>query len=75
MEKRIASWSYWLGIACLVITLAWKGMITVGMGKAPSLASLAPGEISYWSFYNASILFFIASLASSCRSRFNSRKT
>ena len=21
MEKRIASWSYWLGIACLLITI------------------------------------------------------
>jgi len=75
MEQRIASWSYWLGIACLVITMVWKGMITVGLGKAPSLASLTSGEISYWSFYNASIVFFVASLASSCRSRPNSRKT
>jgi hypothetical protein len=25
MEKTIARWSYWLGITCVIVTIAWKG--------------------------------------------------
>ena len=34
----------------------------------------APGEISYWSFYNGGILFLVTSIASSCHAKSSSRK-
>jgi len=34
MEKRIATWSYWLGIACLLITIAWKAGNAFGLWRA-----------------------------------------
>ena len=64
MEKTIARWSYWLGITCVIVTIAWKGGNVFGLWRAlpPS-----PAEISYWSFYNASLVFFATSIASACR--------
>ena len=64
MEKTIARWSYWLGITCVIVTIAWKGGNVFGLWRAlpPS-----PAEISYWSFYNASLIFFATSIASACR--------
>ena len=64
MEKTIARWSYWLGITCVIVTIAWKGGNVFGLWRAlpPS-----PAEISYWSFYNASLMFFATSIASACR--------
>lgn len=64
MEKTIARWSYWLGITCVIVAIAWKGGNAFGLWRAlpPS-----PAEISYWSFYNASLIFFATSIASACR--------
>jgi hypothetical protein len=64
MERTIARWSYWLGITCVVITVAWKFGNAIGLWRA---LAPAPGEISYWSFYNGSLLFLAASIASACR--------
>jgi hypothetical protein len=71
MEKRIGIWSYWLGIACLVITFGWKAGNALELWRSlpPS-----PADISYWSFYNGSIVFFLMSIASSCQAKSNSRK-
>jgi hypothetical protein len=64
MEKTIARWSYWLGISCVIIAIAWKGGNAFGLWRA---LPPTPAEISYWSFYNASLLFFATSIASACR--------
>lgn len=71
MEKRIESWSYWLGIGCLLVTIGWKAGNAVGLWRA---LPPAPGEISYWSFYNGGILFLLTSIASSCHSKSGLRK-
>jgi hypothetical protein len=64
MEKTIARWSYWLGITSVIVATAWKGGNAFGLWRAlpPS-----PADISYWSFYNASLMFFATSIASACR--------
>ena len=64
MEKKVARWSYWLGITCLFITLAWKAGNAFGVWR--SLAP-TPADISYWSVHNGSMLFFALSIASACR--------
>ena len=64
MEKTIARWSYWLGIACVFIVIAWKGGNALGLWRA---LPPTPADISYWSFFNAGLLFFATSIASACR--------
>jgi len=64
MEKAIARWSYWLGIASVIVAIAWKGGNIVGLWRA---LPPTPSDISYWSFFNASLLFFATSIASACR--------
>jgi hypothetical protein len=64
MEKTIARWSYWLGIASLIVAITWKGGNIFGFWRA---LPPTPSDISYWSFFNASLLFFATSIASACR--------
>ena len=64
MEKIIARWSYWLGIASVIVAIVWKGGNIFGLWRA---LPPTPSDISYWSFFNASLLFFATSIASACR--------
>jgi len=64
MEKTIARWSYWLGIISVIVACAWKGGNAFGLWRA---LPPTPADISYWSFYNASLMFFATSIASACR--------
>jgi hypothetical protein len=61
MEKHILRWSYWLGIASLVIAVVWRALNGLGLGS-PML--LIRGESIYsMSFYKASLLLFVAAIA------------
>ena len=64
MEKTIARWSYWLGMTSMIVAIAWKGGNALGLWRA---LPPTPADISYWSFYNASLMFFAASVASASR--------
>ena len=64
MEKTIARWSYWLGITSVIVAIAWKSGSAFGLWRA---LPPTPADISYWSFYNASLMFFATSIASACR--------
>ena len=55
MEKTIARWSYWLGIISVIVACARKGGNAFGLWRA---LPPTPADISYWSFYNASLMFF-----------------
>ncbi len=62
MRKLISRWSYWLGIACLAITVVWWAGSAVGLGK--QLAIGPQGQlVSYLSFFHASIAFFVTTIA------------
>jgi hypothetical protein len=72
MGKHIGRWSYWLGIACLVIALGWRAVGALGLLVPPSTA---PGRmISYWSFYHGSLLFLATSIASTCYAWLDTQK-
>ena len=64
MEKIIARWSYWMGISCVIVAIIWKGGNAFGLWRA---LPPTPADISYWSFFNASLLFFATSISSACR--------
>lgn len=72
MEKLIARWSYWLGLACLVIAVIWRAVNAFGF-LLP--LSVVPGHtVWYLSFFHGSILFFVATIASTCFAWLNSQK-
>jgi hypothetical protein len=64
MDKAIARWSYRLGITSVIVAIAWKGGNVFGWWRA---LPPTPADISYWSFYNAGLLFLAVSIASACR--------
>jgi hypothetical protein len=61
MEKRIAQVSYWLGVVCLLIAVIWR--IVAAFGRFDSLMVVPGHNIRYMSFFDGSILFFVATLA------------
>ena len=72
MERNIVHWSYWLGIASLVIALLWRAFNALGLWLP---TTITPGNtVYYMSFYKASLLFFVTSIASANYAAFNSRK-
>jgi len=72
MEKHILHWSYWLGIASLIIALVWKALSAFGLGS-PMLV-IRDQSISYLTFYKASLLLFVAAIASANYAWFKSQR-
>jgi hypothetical protein len=72
MEKLIARWSYWLGIACMVIAVIWKIVVVFRywhspastMGAATPGATTAAAVVGYSMFLHGSIMFLVATIAS-----------
>jgi hypothetical protein len=62
MAKNITKWSYWLGIACLVIAVLWRILGAVGLPLGESVSS--GRTFGYLTFYRAGLLFFAATVAS-----------
>ena len=61
MEKLIARWSYWLGIACLVIAVIWR-IVNVFWSWHLSASTTGPG-FGPLTFLHASILLLVATIA------------
>ena len=58
MEKHLANWTYWLGIACATIALIIRGFQAVGLYLD------FPGvNLGYMSFYKASFLLLAVAIA------------
>lgn len=77
MEKLIARWSYWLGMACLVIAVIWK-IVDVfrswHSSAAAAGAAATAGPIGHAAFMHGSILFLVATIATACYVWVNSQK-
>jgi hypothetical protein len=77
MEKLIARWSYWLGIACMVIAVIWKIVVVFGywhlrastvgaatVGAATPGATTVAAVVGHSMFLHGSIMFLVATIAS-----------
>lgn len=69
MEKLIASGSYWLGMACLVIGVLWKAAIAFRL-----LVPSNNAAIGHSTFVHASIAFFVTTIATASYAWLNSHK-
>ena len=72
MEKHILHWSYWLGIASLVIAVLWRALNAFGLGYTVLLARYQ--SVYSATFYKASLLLFVAAIASANYAWFKSQR-
>ena len=60
MEKKILQYSYWLGLLCVVIAIAWRAANAMGFW----VTAYAPGiTFGYLSFVKAAVLFLLVAVA------------
>jgi hypothetical protein len=64
VEKQLSNVAYWLGIICTVIALILRALAAIGVFVFPMMAS-GKIPISYKSFLDGAILFFVMAIASS----------
>jgi hypothetical protein len=64
MEKQLCTVAYWLGIASTVVALITRALAMIGVWVLPAAT---PGKIplSYKSFLDGAMLFFVIAIASS----------
>jgi hypothetical protein len=72
MEKHIMKYSYWLGIVSVLMAFLTRVLNMFGV----SIASITTkgGSISYRSFLDGSLLFFLAAIATANYLWFKSQK-
>jgi hypothetical protein len=72
MEKRIISWSYWLGIACVFGSFATRVLDL--MHVRANLISPKLESVGYHSFLQAAFLFFSTEIAAVIHAWFKSQQ-
>jgi hypothetical protein len=72
MEKQILRASYWLGIVSLVIAAVGKGLNMLGL-RLP-MPITWDQSIFYLTFYKASLLLFVAAIATANYALFKSQR-
>lgn len=68
MEKHILRWSYWLGVACFVIALGWRGLSLFGFGV------FGLKILGFTTFYKAGLLFLLTAIATANYAWFKTQK-
>jgi hypothetical protein len=66
MERQILNWSYWLGLACLIIAVVWRIVNLFGLALGSSTFPLT--------FYQGSLLLLVAAIASASYAGFKSQR-
>lgn len=62
MEKKIAQYSYWLGLLCAVIAIGWRAANALGL----FVTTYAPGvNFGYLSAYKGALILFLVTIATS----------
>lgn len=72
MDKKISLAGYWLGIACVVMTIIFRALAAVDIW--PILVPDKGAGISYNTFRGAAELFLLLSIAAKLMSRSNESK-
>ena len=73
MDKKISVASYWLGIACVVLTIIFRGLAAFGIW--PMLVPSNGAGITYVTFEQAAVVFLLLSIAASLISRWHREKS
>ena len=73
MDKKISVASYWLGIACVVMTVIFRGLAALGIW--PILVPANGAGITYVTFDRAAQVFLLLSIAAGLMSRWRNEKS
>jgi hypothetical protein len=73
MDKKISVAGYWLGIACLTLTVLFRGLAAFGIW--PIFVPPNGASITYNTFAHAAELFLLLSVAAGLISRWQSEKS
>jgi hypothetical protein len=68
MEKHLCKVAYWIGIICTVLALLTRGLAMLGIWTATlagGAGSTGRIPLSYRSFLDGAVLFFLMAIASS----------
>jgi hypothetical protein len=65
MEKQLCSAAYWVGIISTVLALITRGLAVLGIFVFPAYVPGGKVPISYRSFLDGAMLFFVMAIASS----------
>ena len=66
MEKQLATAAYWIGVLSTALALILRGLAVLGVFVFPYTPTAAGGKIpiSYRTFLEGAILFFVMAIAS-----------
>jgi predicted Na+-dependent transporter len=59
MEKHIGQWSYWLGLACTLLAMVWRGL------EFLNVMPEGYGDLKYTTLYKGGLLFLVMAIATS----------
>ena len=72
MDRKISVTGYWLGIACVALTVLFRGLAALGIW--PILVPENGASITYNTFDHAAELFLLLSIAAGLMSRWRREK-
>lgn len=71
MEKQIARWSYWLGVASVLLAVVFRLLNAVGfMGDIGTRGS----SVGYMSFTKGAVIFLLTAIATANYTWMNTQK-
>jgi hypothetical protein len=73
MDRKISVTSYWLGFACVLMTVIFRGLAALGFW--PILVPANGASISYNTFDHAAELFLLLSITAGLMSRWRGKKS
>ena len=62
MAKKLVEWSYFAGLVCAVIAIAWRGLAALGLG--PVEISFRGGIVGTITLFKAAVLLLVVAIAS-----------
>ena len=67
MEERLGKVAYWIGIICTVVAVVGRGLAMIGVWVVPVGGGPSPGRVplSYKSFLDGAVMFYVMAIASS----------
>ena len=66
MERQILQWSYWLGLASLIVAVVWRAANAFGLALNTPVVPLT--------FYKGSLLLLVAAIASASYAGFKAQR-
>jgi hypothetical protein len=64
LEKQLAAAAFWIGVLCTVVAIITRGLALMGIFAFSSTVVAGKNPISYRTFLEGAVLFFVMAIAS-----------